>query len=121
MVEAASGLRLRQLDLDFRAGFPAAPIISAHATGTVSSEPFAILTTGRLAHPMRHFACQPPLTEKAIRAAVSGEPAARFFSGESRFSLLVPADLRENVGLADWPEIKAEPPSEPAPETGANP
>lgn len=120
-VAPASGLRLRQLDLEFRAGFPAAPIVSAHATGTVSSEPFAVLTTGALTHPIRHFACQPPLTEKAIRATLSGEAAARFFSGESRFSLLVPADLRENVGLADWPEIKAEPPSEPAPEPGANP
>jgi hypothetical protein len=116
-----SSLRLQQFDLDFRSGFPATPTVSAHASGTVSSEPFTIYATGALRHPMRVFACQPPLTERAIRAAITGETAARFFTGESRFSLLVPSDLRENVELADWPEIKTEPAAAPAPETGANP
>ena len=116
-----SSLHLQQLDLDFRSGFPATPTISAQATGTVSSEPFTIYATGALRHPMRVFACQPPLTERAIRAAITGETAARFFTGESRFSLLVPSDLRENVELVAWPEIKTEPAAAPAPETGANP
>ena len=114
-------LHLQQLDLDFRAGFPATPIISAQATGSVSAQPFAIYVTGALPHPMRVFASPPPLTERAIRAALTGETAARFFSGESRFSLLVPADLRENVDLADWPEIVSEPTAGPAPVTGAHP
>lgn len=120
-VAAESLLHLQQLDFDFRAGFPATPIISAQATGTVSSEPFAIYVTGALPDPMRVFASQPPLTERAIRAAISGETAARFLTGESRFSLLVPVDLRENVELADWPDIETEPATEPAPTSGAHP
>ena len=71
--------------------------------------PFAIYVVGTPQHPMRLVQCDPPLTERAIRAELSGEAAARFLSGESRFSLLVPVELRDGVEMFDWPEIKAEP------------
>ena len=115
-------IHLQQASLDFRDGFPTRPVISAQASGTVSSEPFTIYVTGLLPHPMCVFVCQTPLTENAVRAAISGATAARFLSGESRFSLLVPVDLRENVEMANWPEIKAEPATEAAaPAHGATP
>ena len=110
-------ISLRQATLDFRDGFPTDPVITADASGVIADEPFALYLTGTLQHPMRVFASNPPLTEKAIRTAINGETAARFFSGENRFSLLVPAELREGVDISDWPEIKAEP----APADGAAP
>jgi len=100
---------LHQATLDFHEAFTASPVISAEASGTVSGEPFALFLTGTLQHPIRVFACHPPLTEKAIRQSLSGVTAARYFSGESRFSLLVPAELREGIDLAAWSGILAEP------------
>ena len=76
---------------------------------TAFAQPFVIYVAGTPQHPMRFVVCDPPLTGNAIRAAMSGEDAARFYSGESRFSLLVPVELREGVEMFDWPEIKAEP------------
>ena len=108
--------------IEFRDGLPQSPSISARLSGTALggtsfAAPYTIYITGPPQHPIRIVACAPPLTEKAIRAELSGESAARFFTGESRFSLLVPAELREGVELSDWPEIKAEP--APAPGSGA--
>ncbi len=113
----SDSITLRQATLDFRDGFPTDPVITADASGVIADEPFALYLTGTLQHPMRVFASNPPLTEKAIRAAINGETTARFFSGENRFSLLVPGELREGVEMSDWPEIKAEP----APADGAAP
>lgn len=107
--------------LDFRDGFPTRPVISAHLAGVVSDEPFAFYLIGLPPRPMCVFSARPPLTENAVRAALSGETAARFFTGDSRFSLLVPADLREGVEMANWPEIKAGPAPEAAPANGATP
>ena len=120
-IEPKKVAHLLQARLDFRDGFPTRPVISAHLAGVVSDEPFAFYLIGLPPRPMCFFAGLPPVTENAVRAAISGEAAARFFLGESRFSLLVPSDLRENVELAEWPEIKTEPAAAPAPETGANP
>ncbi len=108
--------------LEFREGFPRSPSISAKVSGTALAgtafaAPFTIYITGPPQHPIRVVACAPPLTEKIIRAEFSGENAAGFLSGENRFSLLVPAELREGVENSDWPEIKAEP--APAPGGGA--
>lgn len=113
--------RLRSARLDFRDGFPTRPILSAEVAGRVSGEPFTGSVTGLLPQPMCVFSTHPPLTENAVRAALNGATAARFASGESRFSLLVPVDLREKVELANWPEIKPEPAPEAAPATGAQP
>ena len=118
-------IRLRELTLDFRDGFPLDPGITATAGGVIADENFSLYLTGTLRHPMRVFACDPPITPKVVRAAVNGDAATGFFSGENRFSLLVPAGLREGVEMSDWPEIKAEPaPADgaaPAPGSGAAP
>lgn len=119
--DAAGVARLLSARLDFRDGFPTRPILSAEVAGRVSNEPFTCSVTGLLPQPMCVFSLHPPLTENAVRAAISGETAARFASGEARFSLLVPVDLRENVELANWAEIKPEPVSEAAPAAGAQP
>jgi len=111
---------LHQATLDFREGFPASPVITAEASGTVSGEAFSLSLTGTLQHPIRVFACHPPLTENAIRQAVNGVTAARYFSGENRFSLLVPTELREGIDLAAWPEIEAAPTPLPPAETPAS-
>ena len=106
---SGNAISLRQATLDFRSGFPSTPVVSAEAAGVVALEPFTLYLTGTLQRPMRVFACNPPLTEKAIHAAFSAETASGFSPDENRFSLLVPAELREGVELADWSEIKAEP------------
>ena len=108
--------------IEFRDGLPQSPSISASISGTALggtafAAPFTIYVTGPPQHPIRVVACAPPLTEKIIRAELSGESAVGFLSGENRFSLLVPAELREGVDISDWPEIKAEP----APAIGAAP
>ena len=96
--------------LEFRDGFPQSPSISAKVSGSaLSHHPFAVYVTGTPQHPIRIVVCDPPLTENAIRAEMNGEAAAKFYSGETRFSLLVPVELREGVEMFDWPEIKGEP------------
>lgn len=110
-------LTLRQATLDFREGFGTNPVVTAEAAGHVALEPFALCVTGTLQNPMRVFICHPPLTEKVVRVAINGEAAAKFFAGGNRFSLLVPAELREEVEISDWAAIQAEP----AGETETNP
>lgn len=122
--ESQAALTLQRAALHFREGFPGNPVVSAEAEGIVSGAKFSICLTGTLDAPMRVFICDPPLTEKAIRQALSGASAARYFSGESRFSLLVPVELREGVELSEWPGIEAEPGApavedQPAPTGGA--
>ncbi len=117
-----SGAENCEATIEFRDGFPQSPSISAKVSGTALggsafAAPYAIYITGSPQHPIRYFACAPPLTEKIIRAELSGESAAGFLSGEIRFSLLVPAELREGVEISEWPEIKAQP----APADGAAP
>lgn len=102
-------LDVRQATVEFRDGFPASPLVSVEALGAVAGEGFSIRLTGTLQDPMRVFVCNPPLTGTVIRRALSGATAARYFSGENRFSLLVPAELREGVEISEWPEIRAEP------------
>ncbi len=109
ITHASSTVSLQTATLDFREGFASDPIVVADASGVAAGEPFALQVTGTSQRAMRVFLCQPPLTQAAIRAALNGESAARFFSGENRFSLLVPAALREDVEIADWSTIKAEP------------
>ena len=119
---ARSGAESCEATLEFRDGLPRSPSISAKVSGTALggsafAAPYTIYISGPPQHPIRFFACAPPLTERAIRAELNGESAAGFLSGENRFSLLVPAELREGVELSDWPEIEAEP----APADGAAP
>ena len=110
---AQEGTDAFEATLEFSENRPQSPSISAkfrgiaHA-GTAFAAPYTIHIVGFPQHSFRWISCAIPLSEKAIRAAVSGETSARFFSGENRFTLLVPAELREGVDTFDWPEIKAE-------------
>ncbi len=110
--------RTTQVRFDFRDGFPSNPSVSADATGTISTEPFAIYVAGTLRQRMLIFSFHPPLTEKVIRTALISAPADRLSFGEDRFSLLVPAELREGIVLSDWSAIKAEPAAEISPVPG---
>ena len=114
--ELESRFGVRQVALDFRSGFSGNPLLSADATGIIFGERFALHLTGSLRNPMRLFVYQPPLTEKVIRATLGSASAAKFFSGENRFTLLVPAELRAEVELSNWPKIEGEP-GPAAPET----
>jgi hypothetical protein len=108
-------LTLRTATFNFVDGYPANPLISAEAAGAVAAEPYTLYLTGTWQNPMRLFVASPPLNEKIIRAALSGETAAKYFSGESRFNLLVPAEFRDGVDIVDWEEIETPPPAPPVP------
>ena len=128
-VPQSTQLRFDGASFTFREGQPRDPSIELHAHGRAFDEPFAVTVSGTLQHPISIFICEPPLSDRAIRAVVSGEAAAKYFSDEWRFSLLVPVELRGDVEMADWPEIKAEPSQAggaavepaPAPANGAQP
>ena len=112
-----SQLQAATATVTFREGFSRDPSIEIRAVGSAFGEPVALHSSGTFRHPIRVWVWHPPLTEKAVRAALSGQSASGFFTGETRFSLLVPAELREGADISDWHEIKAEP----APADGAAP
>jgi hypothetical protein len=117
----ATQLHFERAAFVFRSGQPLDPSIDMRASGRAFDEPFAVTICGTLHHPMRVFLNDPPLTARAITDALAGEAAANLFSGERRFSLLVPAELREGVELSDWLPIKAEPATEPTPSAEIKP
>ncbi len=122
MLFIVDGMFVTSAKLEFREAFPRDPSIDLRLRGSVFDQPYTVNVIGTLDHPIRFFSYEPPLTERAIRAAfyaqatrksleetLSDETAAKSFGGERRFSLLVPVELREGVEMFDWPEIKAEP------------
>jgi hypothetical protein len=116
LLSAPKVLTVQSAAFEFVEGFPGNPIIAVEATGRLANEPYTVWLTGTLQNPMRVFGYAPPLTEKAIRALLSGEMAAKYFTGDNRFNLLVPAELRDGVEITEWEEIETPvPPPPPAP------
>jgi hypothetical protein len=105
-------LWLEHVRFEFRDGFPQDPSILGAAEGTVGNEPFALLVTGTLQHPMRTLFFAPPLTEKLILKELMGvRPADGLFdirpvdAFEVFVRLLVSAEFWEGVQLTEWPTI----------------
>ena len=120
----ATTLRLEEATISFREGFAHDPSISAQAGGVALREKFSIYATGTLQHPMRFFLFDPPLTEKIIRAEISGDRPTDLEAESSRFGLLVPAEFYDGVEVVDWaviPTPAAEPAAPAAPAAAGTP
>lgn len=106
---------VRDATITFRPSLSRQPTLDLHAEGELSGEPFAAYVVGPLNHLVRFFVVEPPLTEDAVRTALTAPFGAASPLG-TRFSLRVSLPLALTTEVSDWPEIPTplQPTSDPA-------